>query len=56
MDDFLKREMQRLDGLLYGSLEEEEQELVDEAVDRGLARRVYEGVPGFLGLSTVRVA
>lgn len=56
MDDFLKREIQRLDGLFYGSLSEGEREIVDEACKRGIARRDWSGPAGFFaGLSRVVV-
>lgn len=53
MDELLKREVQRLNGMFYGMLTDEEREIVDEAVKRGLARQDYGGVGGLLGLSKV---
>ena len=49
MNELIKREIERLNGLFYGSLTDSEREVVDEAVERGLARREY----NFLGLSKV---
>lgn len=54
LDDEVRREIIRLDGLLYGSLTSRECAIVDRAMEIGAARIAYEGAAGFLGLSMVR--
>jgi hypothetical protein len=47
--------IQMLDGLFVGQLDEEELALFEIAIKDGKAARSYEGVAGFLGLAKVRI-
>jgi hypothetical protein len=51
-----KVDLTPLDGLFVGLLSETELAAFDDACGCGEARRSYEGVGGFLGLATVRLA
>ena len=55
LNDDLIQEIIPLNGHLYGNLTAHERKLVDLAVIRGLAVRIFDGVPGALGISTVRL-
>lgn len=55
MNELIKKEVQRFNGMFYGALTPDEQEVVDEAIKRGFATKVYEGTSGFMGLSKVQV-
>lgn len=48
-------EPHELDGIYFGQLEPEEQELCLEAQERGEINIVYEGVMGMMGLGIIRV-
>lgn len=50
----LLQTLRRIDGLFVGQLTQEELSLFNQACDLGLARRLYEGGAGFLGLARVR--
>ena len=43
------------EGLFVGQLKPHELERLEEAIREGLARKSFEGVSGFLGLSKVRM-
>lgn len=51
----MSEELRRLDGLFVGQLEPEEIDLFEQAIERGMARRSYEGAAGFMGLAKVRI-
>lgn len=46
--------VERLDGIFVGMLTDDEITQLNDAVARGLARRSYEGVAGFMGLAKIR--
>lgn len=48
-------DLERIEGLFVGQLDEREMRLFDRAVRDGLARRVYKGGAGFLGLAKVEL-
>lgn len=48
-------DLERLDGMPVGMLNEAELWLFEKAVEDGLARRSYEGAMGFMGLAKVRL-
>lgn len=50
LDDWLRR----VDGLFVGQLSEDEMHDLREAIKRGMAREVYEGGAGFMGLARIR--
>ncbi len=48
-------DLDRLEGLFVGQLDERELKMFEQAVKNGEAQRSYEGGPGFMGLAKVRV-
>lgn len=48
-------EVRRLEGLHVGLLRPDELAAFERCVERGEARRAYEGAAGFMGLAKVRV-
>ena len=46
-------DLERMEGLFVGQLSPYEWWLFDHAVKDGMARFVYEGAPGFMGLAKV---
>lgn len=44
-----------MDGLFVGQIGMADLSTFDKAVDHGMAQRTYEGLPGHLGLATVRL-
>lgn len=50
-----KDELPYIDGFYVGQLNNYESEIFERAVSEGLARRVYEGVGGLMGLAKVQL-
>jgi hypothetical protein len=48
-------DLERMDGLFVGQLDDYETWLFDHAVADGMAERSYEGGAGFMGLAKVRL-
>jgi hypothetical protein len=48
-------DLERIEGLFVGQLDEREVRTFERAVQDGEARRSYEGVAGFMGLARVRL-
>jgi hypothetical protein len=48
-------DLERMDGLFVGSLDDYELWLFEHAVADGMAERSYEGGAGFMGLAKVRL-
>jgi hypothetical protein len=53
--DDMRDLVRKIDGLFTGQLDTAERQIFEDACKEGLARRVYEGAAGFMGLAKVRV-
>lgn len=53
--DQVEEEVARLGGLFTGQLNDREMAILAVAEKLGLARRVYDGMPGLMGLSRIRL-
>lgn len=49
-------DLERIEGLFVGQLDEKEMRLFERAIEDGEARRSYEGGAGFMGLARVRLS
>ena len=49
----MREAVKQLDGLYVGQLDEDQMELFEVAVERGYARRSFDGPGGMLGLAKV---
>jgi hypothetical protein len=48
-------DLDRIEGLFVGQLDEREMRCFERAIEDGEAYRSYEGGPGFIGLARVRL-
>jgi hypothetical protein len=48
-------DLERIEGLFVGQLDERDLRLFERAIEDGEARRSYEGGAGFMGLARVRL-
>ena len=50
----LAADIKAMDGLFVGMLDVEQLARFEEGISEGIARRIYEGVGGFMGLAKVK--
>ena len=48
-------DLERIEGLFVGQLDERELRTFERAIEDGEAQRTYEGAAGFMGLAKVRL-